>query len=185
MKLTLATHKIKVISQWLAKSFLTIRILNWMLHHICNYMVSDKFSFKGRPFCKCAAFFSAAVLPAWHHRVLNSQQCLWRLLSDRKLWIRPSGVGEQRGVRKIWETIRPPVWACRYEIKALPSGRRITHSNAFSMRHWQTSTNTYREKKISNTRSYLYQHVCNLLISLNLSFGISLCSENLHLQIFL
>lgn len=139
-----------------------------MLHHICNYMASDKFSFKGRPFCKCAAFFSAAVLPAWHHRVLNSQQCLWRLLSDREVWIRPSGVGEQRGVRKIWETIRPPVWACRYEIKALPSGRRIAHSNAFSMRHWQASTNTYRGKKKSNTRSHLYQHVCNLLICLNL-----------------
>lgn len=126
-----------------------------MLHHICNYMASDKFSFKGRPFCKCAAFFSAAVLPAWHHRVLNSQQCLWRLLSDREVWIRPSGVGEQRGVRKIWETIRPPVWACRYEIKALPSGRRIAHSNAFSMRHWQASTNTYREKK-NQTHVHIY-----------------------------
>lgn len=47
------------------------------------------------------------------------------------------------------ETISPPVWACRYEIKASPPGRRLAHSHAFSLSNCKTCTNTHRKK--SNT----------------------------------
>lgn len=78
-------------------------------------------------------------------------------------------------------TISPPDWACRYEIKASPPGRRLAHSNAFSPRHCQTTTNT--QKKKNKHTFHLHTNIFALCLSAYLpttqdvSLWVSLCKK--------